>query len=402
MQKLRKMLRLAPWMFAAIFILNIPKVSFAGEEISQGSHRFLIGQKNERTGLVDSFINTDDPALRRQAATYDLALAGLGFLKLGDVASARNILGFFDRTWTGAGFCNFYETTSGACGLEKIAHLGPNMWVALLALHYTQETKDDRFYPLARQIALWGMRLKHQEGGLAMGMAMDWGTDWTKVFGAESNVVAYSVFRAMASMERGRADRVSFELEMQGIRDFLNKIAMRRDARGRLQEIVVGYSVPGGVSNVVGGDVISMMLLVFTTQELQEFFGVNETVLTDLAIRQFFIYTDGISGFDFTDEAVARTIPRPRMISLEWTMQMACALQGHSDGLARSWVSEVDKKMIRSRDAVFYAYATKSGVQVFPFAPWWKTPRGDTGRCGSMASTMWRLFYEKSFNPLGI
>ncbi len=400
MQKLRKMLRLSLWVLAGVFIINMQTVSFAGEDISQGSHRFLLGQKNDKTGLVDSFINTDDPLLRSQAATYDLALAGLGFLKLGDVASAQKILMFFDRTWTGAGFCNFYETNSGACGLEKIAHLGPNMWVALLALHYTQETKDDRFYPLARQIALWGMRLRHEEGGLAMGMAMDWGTNWTKVFGAESNVVAYSVFRALASMERGRADQVSFELEMQGIRDFLNKIAMRRDSRGRLKDIVVGYGVSGGVSNVVGADVISMMLLVFNTQELQAFFGVNETILTEIATRQFFVYADGIRGFDFTDETVARTIPRPRMISLEWTMQMACALQGHSDGLARSWVSEVDKKMLRSRGAIFYAYATKSGVQVFPFAPWWNTPRGNLERCGSMASTMWRLFYEKGFNPL--
>lgn len=399
--KMKRSIILSIVSFVFLF-LNMGSVSFAGEGISEGGYRFLVGQRNDRTGLPDSFINTDDPALFGQAATYDMALAGLAFLKLGDKASAQKMLVFFDRAWKETGFCNFYHTRSGACGLETIAHLGPNMWVAVLALRYTVETGDERFYPLARKIAAWGMRLKHEQGGLAMGATRDWGSDWPNVFGAESNVVAYSVFRSMALMEKNRADRIAFELEMQGIRDFINKVAIQRDERGRVGKIIAGYSLPAGASNVAATDVISMMLLVFNTRELQEFFGVNEIVLSDLAEAQFFVQADGISGFDFTDESGARAIPRARMISLEWTMQMACGLQEHAEPRARAWVNEVDKKMIRAKGAVYYAYSTKPGMRVFPFAPWWKTPRGGETRCGSMASTMWRLFYEKNFNPLEI
>lgn len=385
-----------------LLLINTGRLSLADDDLVNGSYQFLLRQKNDKTGLVDSFVNTRDLSLKSQASTYDLALAGLGFLKLGDNASARKILSFFDKTWTEAGLCNFYNTSTGSCGLEWTAHLGPNMWVAMLALRYTQETQDERFYPLARKIVFWGMRLKHDAGALAMGVQQDWGADWPNVFGVESNIVAYSVFRKMAFMEKDRAVRDAFELEMQSIRDFLNKVAIVRDERGHLQNIVVGHSIPAGLTRVVAGDVISMMLLVFETKELGDFFGVNEAELVDLATKRFFVHSDGISGFDFTDEEGARSAKRPRMISLEWTMQMACALKIQEQSLSRSWVDEVDKKMIRSEGAIFYAYATKPGFQVFPFAPWWKTPHGEPGLCGSMASTMWRLFYEKGFNPLGM
>ncbi len=45
-------------------------------------HNFLIHQRNDKSGILESFINSDDLALTNQASTYDMALAGLGFLKL--------------------------------------------------------------------------------------------------------------------------------------------------------------------------------------------------------------------------------------------------------------------------------------------------------------------------------
>lgn len=383
-------------------------------------YTFLLHQRHERTGLPASFINTDDAALHGQAATYDLALAGLAFLKLKDAPSARKILEFFERVWTPGGFCNFYDTTTGACGIEATIHLGPNMWVATLALWYTAETGRKDFYPLARKIALWAMALHHESGAISMGPYPDWGADWPHVFGAESNIVAYSVFRAIAREERDVARTLSLELEMQGIRDFLNEVVLVRGPDGTLRDILVGNSISGGNLVITACDVVAMMLLVFDPGELRAFFAVDEAMLVGFAREKFVVAADGIEGFDFSDEKTSQATRRPRMISLEWTMQMASALRrlahahaGDADVTearentpdyaqqAGFFAAQVDQKAIRLEGMRFYSYATKGSQQVFPFAPWWKTPSGDPARCGSMASTMWRLFYEKDFNPLG-
>jgi hypothetical protein len=164
-----------------------------------------------------------------------------------------------------------------------------------------------------------------------------------------------------------------------------------------------------------------MLLLVFDPQALKTFFRVDENAMFSFAREKFAVKVDGAEGFDFTDEMACLAAGRPRMISLEWTMQMACALvyvsgvYAHSSGFehgqekisrysdeASFFAREVDKKAIDLEDMRFYPYATKSYVQVFPFAPWWKTPQGDTVRCGAISSTMWRLFYEKGFNPLSL
>ena len=401
-----------------VFCFTSPALA---QEFDARVSQFLLHQTSPETGLPASFINSDDAALRDQASTYDMALAGLAFLQLKDQNSAKRILTFFDRKWSGSGFCNFYNIKTGACGVEATVHLGPNMWVATLALQYMSQSGDRSFYPLARKIALWGMALNHQGGGVGMGPFRDWGADWPNVFGAESNIVAYSVFRAMAKDEKDVATRVSMEREMQGIRDFLNKVVLVRGSDGRLQNIIVGSNVVQGASMITACDVVSMLLLVFDPEEIKTFFSLDEEALMGFARERFIVDDDGMRGFDFADQSASLAARRPRMISLEWTMQMASALRYVSDVYAASsdvsgvqekvvrykneaafFVAEVDKKAISLQGMSFYSYATKDSLQVFPFAPWWKTPSGDVTRCGAMASTAWRLFYDKGFNPLRV
>ncbi|MBF0122192.1 MAG: hypothetical protein HQL21_02135 [Candidatus Omnitrophica bacterium] len=409
------------WFCAFVIIfLFLARPVFA-QELDSGIYQFLVNQRNVHTGIPASFINTDDTMLDGQAATYDLAIAGLGFLQLKDRDSARKILEFFEGKWNQGGLCNFYNIQTGACGIETTVHLGPNMWVATLALQYTFLTKDRRFYPLAKKIALWGIALNHKGGGISMGPYLDWGADWPNVFGAESNIVAYSVFRAIAKGEGDAASKVSMELEMQGIRNFLNEGVLLKGSDGRLQNILVGHSALEGTLMITACDVVSMMLLVFDPKELVTFFALQEEDLLNFARERFIVEEDGIRGFDFSDQEASQATLRPRMISLEWTMQMACALRHISDVYGASadysgdqekinryrkeasfYAKEIDKKSIGLGEMLFYPYATKDTLQVFPFAPWWKTPRGDVALCGAMASTMWRLFYDKGFNPLRI
>lgn len=402
-----------------ILILGLMLVAFPSlaQTLDTGVHRFLQQQTDRSTGIPASFIYTDDPALVDQAATYDLALAGMGHLLLNDLPAARRILSFLEGRWGRSGLCNFYHTRTGGCGIESTVHLGPNMWVAMLALQYTSLANDRRFYPFARKIALWALELGHRDGALAMGPQADWGADWPNVYGAESNIVAYGVFREIARQEKDPALKVSLELEMQGIRDFLKEQIIVKDQDGTIQNIHVGSSFPAGRTGVTACDMVSMLLLVFDPQELQTFFAVDPGQLMDFARQRFLVEEDGIRGFDFTDEPSARAIRRPRMISIEWTMQIACALghvsqkylllgqdlvssRYHQEADLYAW--EVDRKAVRSQDMLFYAYATKDALQVFPFAPWWQTPQGEVSRSGAMASTMWRLFYAKGMNPLRV
>ncbi len=384
-------------------------------------YRFLVHQRNDRTGILASFINSQDGALQCQASVYDMALAGLGFLKLNDAVSARRILQFFESRWDGNGFCNFYEIKNGNCGLESTVHLGPNMWIAVLALQYGQETGNKKFYSLARKIALWASRLNHDHGGLSMGPFQDWGADWPNVFSAESNIVAYAVFRALYLVENNEKIKEIFKRQMDGIRNFLDKRILVRDGDGRLKNIRTGYNPVEGGSTISACDIVNMFLLVFDPSALREFFSFDEAVFIKFAREKFAVKTDGIEGFDFTDEEARSATGRPIMISLEWTIQMATALRSASDFYAHSsefeqsqertarymneasfLASEIDKKVISLQDLRYYPYATNSDLQVFPFAPWWRTPQGDTARCGAISSTMWRLFYEKGFNPLDI
>lgn len=384
-------------------------------------HRFLANQRNNRTGILASFINSDDAALLGQASTYDMALAGLGFLKLNDYASTARILHFFENRWNGNGFCNFYDIKSGNCGLETTVHLGPNMWIAVLALQYGQETGSRRFYPLARKIALWAAGLNYGYGALSMGPFKDWGADWPNVFSAESNIVAYTVFRTLHQAENNKKIKAIFQKEMDGIIKFLDQHIIVRDSGGRLKNIRTGYNPAEKEPVVSACDIVNMLLLVFDPQALQAFFSMDEAAFINFAHDKFAVNADGIEGFDFTDKESCRVIGRPRMVSLEWTMQMACALESASNFYARSsrleqgrqkaarymneayfFTRQIDKKVISLEGMRFYPYATESDLQVFPFAPWWRTPLGDIGRCGSISSTMWRLFYEKGFNPLEI
>lgn len=405
-----------------VFVLGIkPGLASLPKNFDQGIHKFLLNQRNRTTGILESFINTDDEALENQAATYDMAIAGLGFLQLKDYKSARRILTFFNQRWTGIGFSNFYNTQSGSSGIESTVHLGPNMWMAVLALHYTKATGSKEFTPLAKNIAQWAMKLNHHNGGISMGPYGDWGANWPNVYGAESNLVAYSVFRFISEEEKNLQLKVAFELEMQGIRDFLNKDVLLKDDTGQIKNIIAGFSKDERSSNTPACDVVSMMILVFSPQELKTFFSLDEQVLYKFVKEKFLVEEDGIRGFDFTDQQTALSIPRPRMISLEWTMQMASALQGTSDFYRRNFdqeknnekslywkqeastiAQEVDKKMIAFKGMYFYSYSTKSFLRVFPFAPWWKTPRGEITRCGAVASTAWRVFYQKEFNPLSL
>ena len=391
------------------------------KEFDKSISAFCAHQRNAQTGLFDSFINTSDELLVGQASTYDQALVGLGLLKFKEYYQAKQLLNFFKSRFGSQGLCNFYDTSSGACGVETTIHLGPNAWIALFALNYSQETGDESFYSFARDIGLWAADLKHYYGAISMGPCEDWGGNWDQAVSLEQNIVAYAMFRSLYVQEKDEKIKSVFARQMQGIRKFINEKALVRDKKNNIIHISVGYNLSEGVSPVPATDVVSMLLLVFNPQELREFFGISETQLFSFAKDKFFVSTDGMKGYDFTDKKTCGIISRPRMISLEWSAQMADALMylcrfyethpgleamrfdviGHR-AQVRGLTSHLDRKKIITGTYACYPYATKDAVQVFPFTMWWKTPAGDPQRCGALSSTMWRFFLYKEWNPLDL
>ncbi|MDD5585206.1 MAG: hypothetical protein PHV55_09165, partial [Candidatus Omnitrophica bacterium] len=234
-------------------------------------------------------------------------------------------------------------------------------------------------------------------------------------------IVAYAMFRSLYAQEKDEKIKNVFAREMQGIRKFIKEAALVRDKKNNITHISVGCNHDEGISSVSSTDVVSMLLLTFNPRELQEFFGVSETALFKFAKNKFFVSADGIEGYDFTDKKTCNIIARPRMVSLEWTAQMADALMyvccfyetqpgleamrfdiiGHR-GQVRGLTAQLDKKKIITGSYAFYPYATKNAVQIFPFTGWWKTPSGEPDRCGALSSTMWRFFLYKEWNPLDL
>jgi len=398
-----------------IFAAEIPAGS--KEKLYSGNIKsFLMHQRSPETKILASFINTTNKELVGESSTYDQALAGIGFLKLADYEAAKGVLSFFKEKWDGEGFHNFYNTETGLNGIEDTIHLGPNMWIAMFALQYEKITGDKSFSGFAGKIALWAAKLNHKNGGIAMGPVGDWGGNWRDVYSSENNIVAYAVFRALREKEDDVNVRSVFEKEMQGIVNFINTVTLKKSDMGKLINVGVGYNPDEGISKVSSSDVVTMLLLVFSPEELNKFFSINEEELIKFAKDNFYVCEDGICGLDFTDKNNADSIKRPRMISLEWSAQMADA----EIYLARfyesktpvdrkvemyleesnSLLSNIDKKAIYEGDMIFFPYATKDSLQPFPFASWWRTPGGDPETRGALSPTLWRFFAYKKFNPL--
>lgn len=378
-------------------------------------YRYLKAQQDPHTGLVNSFTNTADEMLWNQASTYDQALAAITFLLNNDADSAARILNFFNAKWVGVGFANFYHTQTGDVGIESTTHLGPNAWIALAALHYDHMTGKRRFYDLAYKIAVWMMQLPHDAtGGIAMGSHADWGANWREVFSAENNIDALAVFRGLQSVTFNKEDEQKFAKEVQGIKRFLKEKIFARKPR-----IPVGPD-----TDIMATDVFAFAVLAFKPSELENDLGVLASEMFDIVEKNFSVATDDIVGYDFTDFVSKGSFDRRPMISIEWSAMIALAYSVISDhdtqlaqltqdaameDQARAYaqkteeiVKNLDQKAILYSDRqLTFPYATKAWEQVFPFAPWWRTPqRGDRGRlAGSLSGTCWRVFVEERFNP---
>jgi hypothetical protein len=392
-----------------------------------GMGKWLSGQMHFKTGLLESFRPTSDPYLEKQGATYDEALAGLSFLVLGEFKKTKIILDFYKSKWNGNGFCNFYFVPTGGSGIESTVHLGPCMWIALLALHYDNFTGGKQYQKLAEDIVSWAMSLNHFKGGAAMSNKDEWRAPWSKVVSTENNIDYYTVLNILEDREENYNLRERIHREKLDIADFLKKTAYDKRTGG------INRGFHAGVIDSEGAlDTVSWLIASIGINGLRGW-GINPDRLIAFAEKKFLVYDDGIKGFDFTDKKGALKAKRARMISIEWTfgmvnaycvyanyfikssykqkelgnLQKANNLYNRSkiyENKAKFYTKQMDEKMMKfgeRGDLLSYPYATRSYWLVFYDSPWWKTPKADSSgnQAGSVASTAWRIFAGR-FNPL--
>lgn len=390
----------------------------------RGMQKWLINQIHPKTQILESFNPTSDMQLRKQAATYDQGLAGIAFLELGAIKKAKEILDFYNKKWKGNGFSNFYFVPTGDPGLESTVHLGPNMWIALLGLHYNRITKSDRYMKLVVSMVKWTFELNHFHGGVAMSNANEWRAPWTEVVSTENNIDYYVVLEILSQRIKDLTLKEKIKNELEGIKNFLVMIAYDRNTGGMFR----GYH-SGRLDRERALDTITWLVLGIGLKKIDDW-GIDILRLLHFMEKRFMVMDQGIKGFDFTDKRGARRAKRDRIISVEWTLEAVnvyCSYQKYYYKLAKAnkgkergelffmkskiyrnkakyYTMQMDKLMLRfgkKRDMCSYPYATKPKLLVFGDSFWWKTPaNGNDGTpAGSVASTVWRIFAGR-FNPL--
>ena len=376
------------------------EASLLENKILEKLYRWLVVHQNKLTGLVSSY--EGDSAIEDWAFTYDQALAGIVFVYAGDLTNARAIFDFYLKApkMDDGGVANAYYASSGDVA-EYIAHAGPNIWLGLALLHYTERTKDMRYLDFIKDIALWLQSLRDNEGGLRGGKTISW-------YSTEHNLDAYAFYGMLSALTKEE----TYQKESQEILAWLNK-----NAFSRLHAPAVKR---GKGDATIATDTYAWSVTALGPVLLKRI-GMDPDAIIDFAIVQCGVNVEykrpdgssvSIKGFDF---AKHEHLARGSVISCEWTAQMILAFkimqeyyrsQGEGEKsqyygqLTKSYISDLSKMIITSPSPM------GQGEFCLPYASdeladtghGWRTPQGN--RTGSVSATTYAILSIKGINPL--
>ncbi len=366
-------------------------------------YNWLKMKQDKATGLVLSY--EGNRFLQDWAFTYDQALAAQCFLLFKDYKSARKILAFYlhRAKKVDGGFANAYDITGGHV-VEYVVHSGPNIWLGLAALHYTSETADKSYLPLAEEIADWVIVLQKEdpEGGVKGGPNVNW-------VSTEHNLDAYAFFHNLYRVTKNKKYLEASQKILTWLKNNAYIKAERRLKRGRGDATIA--------TDTFSWAIAALGPALLTEQEM------NPDDILEFAERNCKVTVDysspsggkgKITGFDF---AKARHIGRGGVVSSEWTAQMVVSFKIMSDFYSRKnnlkkakvyqdkaefFLSELDKLTIDSdsrigQRAICLPYSTHQNVDT---GHGWRTPSGR--KTGCIAGTAYAIFAKKGFNPFEI
>jgi hypothetical protein len=379
---------------------KVQEASLLEKKIRDKLYRWLATHQNINTGLVASFEGDKDT--NDWGFTYDEALAAITFVKTGDIENAGKILDFYAaaaKSDTG-GFFNAYYVSTGDAS-EYVAQAGPNIWLGLAVLQYTQKTQDRKYLKIAEDISRWLDTFRDKEGGLRGGSEFSW-------YSTEHNLDAYAFYRLFAELTQDEG----YNRRSQETLEWLNKNAYTK--------ISVPIVKRAKGDSTIATDTYAWSVTALGPKTLKDVGmdpdAVIEFALTNCSVSVGYKKPEGtlvdIKGFDF---AKHQNLGRGGVVSCEWSAQMILALkimagyhrnEGNEKeavrymGLANEYTSELSKMIITSPSPVGQGdfclpYASQEFVDT---GHGWRTPKGS--RTGSVAATAYAILAIDGFNPL--
>lgn len=356
--------------------------------------------QNPRTGLIASF--EGDGELGDAAFTYDQALSVIAFTYFKDYELARKILDFYlTKASRGAGFYNGYYVSTGEVS-EFIIRSGPNLWLGIAVLQYTKLSGDNKYLPIAKDIAAWMIKLQSEdaEEGLRGGPDIEW-------YSTEHNLDGFAFFNMFYKIKPEASYRKSAQalLSWLKVRAYDNpQVPIKR---GKGDATIATDTYAWSIASL-GPKMLTGMAM--EPEAIMGFAEDNCSTTVD------FVRPGGesvsVKGFDFSKQ---QHLARGGVVSCEWTAQMVLSYKilskyfaSKSDNVkeiiyknkAEEYLEELTKMVISSPSR------TGQGQGCLPYASsdfqdtghGWRTPKGKN--TGSLSATIYAIFAYYGFNPL--
>ncbi|MFA5156533.1 MAG: PilZ domain-containing protein [Candidatus Omnitrophota bacterium] len=364
-------------------------------------YHWLAIHQNHRTGLVMSF--EGDGELTNWAFVYDQSLAAQAYLILSDFERAKKVLAFFAKKAQRSDglFYNAYYSNDSTPA-EFTVHCGPNLWLGIAIIQYSEKTKDNTFMKLAEEIAqaIIRLQMEDQDGGLRGGPNVEW-------YSTEHNLDAYAFFNMLYK----RTGKSQYRDSRDKILHWLNIHTYDKE------DVPV---IRGKGDATIATDTYAWSIAAIGPQKLEEI-GMNPDMIMDFAEKNCAVEVDyirpegkavKIKGFDFAPQ---RHLGRGGVVSAEWTSQMVISFKIMADfyykkkmpAKARGYELKADNYLTGLGNMIISSpspsgqgdsclpYATQENVDT---GHGWMTPKGKT--TGSVAGTAYTLFAYYNYNPL--
>ncbi|RKY32331.1 MAG: hypothetical protein DRP74_02780 [Candidatus Omnitrophota bacterium] len=353
------------------------------------------------SGLVMSFEGDDD--LSKWAFIYDQSLAAQVYTNFSDYERAKKIFDFFKNQAKkkGRSFFNAYYADSGEPA-EYAVNSGPNIWLGIAILQYTNKSGDYQYLGVAEDIAFDIIYLQNrdEEGGIRGGPDLHY-------YSTEHNIDAYAFFNMLYEITKKESYLVAREKTLNWI--------VRHTYDGTNPFIKRGKG-----DSTIATDTYAFAIAAIGPQRLEEV-GMNPDAIIDFAEKKCAVEVSyqrpegeaiTVKGFDFAPEM---NIARGGIVSPEWTAQMVVAFKIMSDyyyekGLkakGRTYALKADEYLVElSKMIISSPSPSGQGESCLPYATkdfvdtghGWRTPKGKS--TGSVAGTAYTLLAYYNYNPL--
>jgi hypothetical protein len=362
-------------------------------------YQWLCRHQNSHTGLVMSF--EGDLDLANWSFTYDQALVACAYTYFANFQKVQKIFDFFKNRAkkVNGGFLNAYYANDGQPA-EYTVHCGPNIWLGIAILQYTQASQNRCFLDLAEEIANWIVQIQDADGGIRGGPKIGW-------YSTEHNLDAYAFFNMLYEITGDQ----NYKKSAQKILNWLLEHTYNRP------------DVPvkrGKGDSTIATDTYAWSIAALGPKKLEEIGMLPEDIIRfaedNFSIETYFYRPDGnvirVKGFDF---AASRNIARGGVISCEWTAQMILSFKILANYFQDKGMQEVAQIYLNKADDYLWQLSrmiicspspSGQGRGCLPYASddfidtghGWMTPKGNS--TGSVAATTYTLFAFYGHNPL--